>query len=82
MILYKGNEIKKEGNLLNDYYDKKKLDNIDEYREYYQNFYQLKCGETLYSVCNKYGLDVQRVMTLNPRINPTRCYEGILIKIK
>lgn len=71
-----------KGKLLNDYYDKKNLDNIDEYREYYQNMYQLKCGETLYSVCNKYGLDVQRILTLNPRINPTRSYEGILIKLK
>jgi hypothetical protein len=67
MIKYKGKEIKQEGKLL---------------KEYQEEMYQLKCGETLYSVCNKYGLDVQRILTLNPRINPTRSYEGILIKLK
>lgn len=50
-------------------------------KEGYTHMYRLKCGETLYTVCKKYGLDVERVLTLNPRINPTRNYEGVYIRL-
>lgn len=69
MIYFNGKELtKSKGKLLKDYQQVQS--------------YTLKCGETLYSVCNKFGLDVEKILLLNPTLNPTRNYEGIKIRIK
>lgn len=71
MIYFNGKELaNSNGKLLKDY----QMQQLQSYT--------LKCGETLYSVCNKFGLDVEKILLLNPTLNPTRNYEGVKIRIK
>ncbi len=44
--------------------------------------YKVKAGDTLYSIANKYGMDVEEVMRMNSITDPTALQVDLVLKIK